>query len=658
MLKNKGNYFILETERTSLLLRAAEDAEVLYYGEKLSDYTGADRLRPSSVFSQWGGGDDREPSLLVRYADGSAESDFRFKSARIAKRVLPETLPFTYGEEKCVRLEYADATAKLKYVLQYTAHPDGDGISVSALLTNVGKKSVVIERMSSLQLELSGGGFTAAVFGGARAAERRTLGAGAFENASFGGASNVRQNPFITLSRKGECYAVQLLYSGGHREYAREDGDKTRLLAGINPFCFSWELKAGETFFAPEAVICFGTDEDEALLRMRRLLYRHVVREKLREKERPVAYFSDAGAASRESVLKNAQRAAEAGAELFVLGADGARGEIAEGDNAGGTESLADEVRALGLAFGLCLEPETVTEENELFCRHPEYCLKIPRRDPKKVDGRRILNLADLQVQGYVFRAVSRAIAQTKAAYVQWHCPRGLSDCYDKSTRGEEFYHRYTLGLYGILAKLVERYPKVQFEMSGERFDAGLLRYLSLGIGDVSAIPSVLALYPLCGVSLLCRFGQPNGFYGAFSGNLTEMAEAEFFRLKHCVGVFKRYRKVLQSGTLYPLASLSGAACGWLAASQNGTLAVAVLFPSDGVRAVGRPFDAKAYYRIGKIEEDGTLCPLSVLSGDLLNKAEIGLTPLGNGVEKSASRLFVFEKIAKKALAAELDVNV
>ena len=196
MLKNKGNFFVLETAHTSMLIRAGETrAEYLYYGDKIGDFTGTELLEAEeetcglSLFSPWGGTDFREPSILVRSAEGGAACDFRLKSARIAKRECAEELPCSYGEEKCVRLEYFDGVQKLKLILQLTAYADCDAVCVNASLVNAGKKPVYLERFASVQAEVWGKDFSLITYDGGWASERQRhahkLDLGKCENASF-----------------------------------------------------------------------------------------------------------------------------------------------------------------------------------------------------------------------------------------------------------------------------------------------------------------------------------------------------------------------------------------------------------------------------------------------------------------------------------------
>lgn len=709
MLKNKGNFFILETEHTSLLLQTEGTAGYLYYGERLSDYTGAEGLlaqtgAPLSLFSQWGKTDFREPSLLIRHADGSVVSDFRLRSAKIAKRVLPEGLPASYGEEKCLRLEFIDAAARLKYVLQYVVYADSDTVAVSSFLTNVGKKTVQIERISSLQLELRGC-FSFTSFDGAWGCERhrhsRALNGGVCENASFGGSSSHFRNPFVMLSNAGGCYGFNLVYSGNHREIAEEDDwGRTRLITGINPFDFSWELGEGETFFAPEAVMCYGKTEEETGARMRRFVSRHIVREKWREKERPVlvnnwegTYFSF----TREKILAIAQRAAQAGAELFVLddGWFGRRDDDCSSlgdwtdysEKTGGLETLADEIRAMGLSFGIWVEPEMISENSELYRKHPEYCMRVPKREPTRMRNQLMLNLADPQVQGFVFRAVSRVITQTKASYVKWDYNRYMTDCFDKGTRGGEYLHRYMLGLYSVLGKLIERYPKVLFEgcaSGGGRFDLGMLRYtpqiwtsdntdarerIAIQAGTAAGYPqSSMGAHVTASPneqtgnrnSLYTRFCIACGGVLGYESDLSRATEEELREIAAQIAFYKEYRRVLQFGTYHALGE-SGRWAGFLTAEGGRAVAVVAAFEKrtyqKSLRVSFAGLDARAIYRVSIVQRDCTLREICVASGDLLNKGSVCVDDMFD-TERECNpvytRMFVLEKITKKALDREL----
>ena len=432
MIEQQGNLFLLSTAHTSLLLRAdARAPRLLYLGKKLAggwenasllapEYDGSGNEKPCSFFSAWGGTDVREPSRLLRAEDGSASADFSLRSAEIAPRTPLEGLPSSYGEETCLRLTYEEKRLGVLLALEFTAYEDSDAFTSVCSLKNEGKSTVTIERFASLQLEFWGKDYSFTTFDGDWGCERqkhtRPLNGGKCENASFTGASSPFRAPYTLLTRPGAAVGVNLVYSGNHRTVAESDDmGRTRLITGINPFSFSWKLRGGETFFAPEAVFAFGHSEREVGFYMRAFVQEHIIRGVWKKKPRPVlvnnwegTYFSF----TRERILNIAKAAKEAGAELFVLddGWFGSRDDdtTSLGDwtdheeKTGGIASLAEEVRSLGLDFGIWMEPEMVSEQSELYKAHPEWAMKIPGREPVRMRHQLVLDLTLPAVQDYL----------------------------------------------------------------------------------------------------------------------------------------------------------------------------------------------------------------------------------------------------------------
>lgn len=704
MLKNKGNYFILSADGSTLLLKAeGERAELVYFGEKLSSLAGADLLAAAGepglgLFSQWGKTDFREPSLLIRHADGSASSDFRLRSARIARRVLPEGLPASYGEDRCVRLEFFDPAARLALILQYAAY--AEGFSVSAYLENNSAETVTIERFASLQLELFGTDFSFTTFDGAWGSERqrhtRPLVLGKCENASYAGSSSHFHNPLTLLSRTGEAYCVNLVYSGNHRTAAEADcNGRTRLIAGINPFSFSWKLSPGGKFFAPEGIVTFGAGEADACRNMRNLIAEHIVPKAWKMRERPVlvnhwegTYFSF----TREKILSIARAAAEVGAELFVLddGWFGRRDDDTSSlgdwtdyaEKTGGIASLAEEIRGMGLKFGIWMEPEMISPDSELFRAHPEYCMRIPGREPVPMRNQLMLDLTDRKVREFIVGAVSRVIEETGAEYVKWDYNRYMTDCFGPSVRGGEYFHRYILGLYEILSALTEKFPDVLFEgcaSGGGRFDPGMLCFMpqiwtsdNTDARERVAIQSGTACgYPQSTMgahvsaspneqtgnrnSLETRFHVACGGVLGYELDLSACTPEEREEIRAQIAFYKRYRSVLQFGEYFPLKDSAGKWAGYLSVSKDRSAAVAVVAVFEkrtseaGLRAGFAGLDERALYRVtirrGAKEEE-----LGTASGELLVKGRFPLCRIFAETDERENsnplytRMYLFER--------------
>ena len=144
----------------------------------------------------------------------------------------------------------------------------------------------------SLQLDLTGD-YSVVTFDGGWARERqrheRDAGCGIFINDSKSGYSSHAHNPFIEVKNEYGVYGFNLVYSGNHKETVERGTDgRTRVLVGINDYMFDWALPVGESFYAPEAVMCWAPDEDALSLRMPAFVGEHIVRGKWKRRERPV----------------------------------------------------------------------------------------------------------------------------------------------------------------------------------------------------------------------------------------------------------------------------------------------------------------------------------------------------------------------------------
>lgn len=111
-----------------------------------------------------------------------------------------------------------------------------------------------------------------------------------------GTCSGAEQNPFLALKRphttenQGEVYGFSLVYSGNHLGQVEVSTfDMTRVMMGINPEDFSWELTQGESFQTPEVVMVYS---DQGLNKMSQT-YHRIYRKRLmhgtwRDQARPI----------------------------------------------------------------------------------------------------------------------------------------------------------------------------------------------------------------------------------------------------------------------------------------------------------------------------------------------------------------------------------
>ena len=191
-----------------------------------------------------------------------------------------------------------------------------------------------LERAMSLCMDLPDSDYEWLQLSGAWARERhvitRKLAMGIQSVGSLRGNSSHQHNPFLVLKRptateqQGEVIGFSLIYSGNFLMQAEVDAHEvTRVLAGVHPDTFSWNLQPSESFQTPEVVMVYT---DQGLNHMsqtfHKLYQKRLARGYWRDRVRPIlinnweaTYFDF----TEEQLIQIAKKAKECGVELFVL---------------------------------------------------------------------------------------------------------------------------------------------------------------------------------------------------------------------------------------------------------------------------------------------------------------------------------------------------
>lgn len=640
MIRQQQNVFILDTKNTTYCFHVLPSGhlEHLYYGAKI-DLTeeAVEALKEKNPFisgnlnsysdeyhnpglenvclemSSYGKGDIREPFVEIIHGDGSYTSDFLYDSAVIEKGKKPlATLPSSYAEDikqvMHLKVLLMDAGYEQELELNYWVYEDCDVITRNAVLYNRSKETVQLKRLMSMQLDFDESDYQFTNFTGAWAREMNRndhpLWQGKVVNSSIAGVSSSRQNPFVMLERvdttetAGDCYGFNLVYSGNHYEAAEVSCmGKLRLVSGINPEDFLFEIKPGTSFEAPEAVMTYSDAGYNGMSQqMHAFVREHIVRGVWKKKERPVlinsweaAYFKfDEG-----KLMKMAKTAAKAGIELFVMD-DGWFGErnddtsslgdwtVNQSKLPHGIKGLADKIHLLGMQFGIWVEPEMVNENSNLYREHPDWAVRILGKPHSTGRNQMILDLTRQEVREYVIQSMTDVFSAGKIDYVKWDMNRIFSDAYSQGLGKNqmEFYHRYTLGLYEVMKVLTESFPEILFEgcaSGGNRFDLGILCYMPQiwASDDTDAIcrekiqTGYSYGYPMSVVSahvsdcpnhqtlrttpLETRFNVASFGILGYECSINELSEDELKAVTEQIALYKKYRKTLQFGQYYRL---------------------------------------------------------------------------------------------------------
>lgn len=458
-------------------------------------------------------GDFRSPVLDLVNADGSFGCDLRYQGYEICDgKYNLKGLPAVYAAEEEAQtliIYMKDQVTGLQVELLYGVLPEYDVITRSAKVINTEEDKIRLTKAQAACIDFVHGEFDIISFYGRHAMERnmqRTpAGHGAFVIGSRRGTSSHQYNPMMILAEKettedaGTCYGMSFVYSGGFKaEVEKDQFGQTRMQMGLQEEQFSYPLEKGEEFVIPEVMLtCSSQGLGKLSQNLQRCIRKNLCRGKYKEKVRPIlinsweaCYFDFTG----EDIYHLAEQAKDLGIDMVVLddGWFGSRNDdnsglgdwkVNEEKLQGSLGDLISRINALGVKFGLWFEPEMVNEDSDFYREHPDWAIQIPGRKPVKGRNQLILDFSRKEVVDAVYEQMCQVLDQGNIEYVKWDMNRHISDVYSavlpKERQGEAS-HRYMLGLYDLLERLVSRYPDLLLEGcsgGGGRFDLGMLYY-------------------------------------------------------------------------------------------------------------------------------------------------------------------------------------
>ena len=568
------------------------------------------------AWSGSGRGDYRETPL-----DIGVSTDFRYESHRILEEpvFMESGLPQAIGKRET--LEIAMTQKGLKLLLYFGIF--GGVLTRRTVLVNTSEETCSIHKCMSFLMDIPGE-MNMTTFDGGWIAEMRKHTAPVSENRvvneSTTGFSSHRHNPGFLLSEpdatedSGWVYGFNLIYSGNHYASAQRSLQGfTRVMQGISPDNFNWELLPGEHFETPEAVMAVSNQGFGGVSRkMHPFVLEHIIPAYWQYRERPVLYNDWEGCMfdfNQRKLLNLAKQAKELGCELFVLD-DGWFGKR-DSDTAGlgdynvnkkklpqGIKGLSERINHMGLEFGLWFEPEAVNPDSDLYRAHPDWALTDGFVN---LTGRNelLLDLTKAEVRDYIVESVSKVLDNANISYVKWDMNRHSIALGEKA-------HRYILGLYNVLDRIFASRPHILLETcssGGNRFDLGMLCYgpqiwCSDNTDPISRLEiqeNLSYLYPqstfgahvsaaphaqTLRTTPLTTRGNVS-FFGClgYELDLDHLLPVEQKEIKEQITLYKKYRTVFQFGVFSRLKN------GWQV--QKGKTAIAGVFRKLGNAAPG-----------------------------------------------------------------------
>jgi alpha-galactosidase len=616
----QGRCWILQMDASTYCLGLSEDASSLrhiYWGPRIAPATASEMAhaprplkRPFDMsawtlreeYTPWGGMRFSEPSLKVEYSDGT----------RVIEWVFEEDAIDQPGESQTLSLRFRDRAYPLAVTLYYRIYDGHDVIERWVRLENTGGGPVTIEQALSADWQLPHHERYRLTYLQGRALKETqvtesVLGPGKVVLESRRGITSHQLNPWVALDpdarateESGEVWSAALAWSGTWKIVVETTAyGEVHCAGGVNDFDFRYRLDEGARLDLPAFVGLYSNEGFGGVSRRWHAYERERVLPEAPAAVRPVLYNSweaTAFAVNERNQMELAEQAAELGAEVFVLD-DGWFG-TRDNDEAGlgdwtvnpekfphGLSPLIARVNALGMRFGLWIEPEMVNPDSELYRAHPDWVYHFRNRSRTEGRNQLVLNLAREDVREWMCATLDRLLSEQHIEFVKWDMNRYFSEPgwpEEVGRNPERIWLEHVRNLYRIIDELRRRHAHVAFEScaaGGGRVDLGILSRVEqvwpsdntdafdrLRIQEgfsYAYMPRVMMCWVTDCPNFLTRRTVPlrYRFHVAMAGSLgiggdvARWSAQELEEARDFIASYKRVRSTIQNGLLYRLLS-------------------------------------------------------------------------------------------------------
>ncbi|HEX9600189.1 MAG TPA: alpha-galactosidase [Mariniflexile sp.] len=491
----------------------------VYFGKKLdnkSDYQQIDKQYyfPSSnagmynaAYTPSGTWNLSEPALQVKHFDGNLSTELHF--VNVATQIE--------NEATITKIELTDPVYKLTVVLNYKVWSNLNVVEQWTDITNNENDIIELGKYASANLYFSNKDFYLTHFQGEylkemQPTEEKLMQGIKTIESKLGTRAMLLGTPNFMVSFEnpqnednGLVLLGQLAWSGNYKiDFEIDSYKNLRLIAGINPYESNYSLKKEETFKTPSLIYSIsnkGTGLASRQLQSWARKHRVLDGEgdRLTLLNNWEATYFDFNESKLSKLFKDTK---DLGLDLFLLD-DGWFGNKypRNNDDAGlgdwqenrkklpnGLGYLVKEAKKNKVKFGIWIEPEMVNPESELFKNHPEWVIKQPERPAKLYRNQMVLDLTNPEVQNFVFNIVDTLFVQNpEIAFIKWDCNAVIYNAYSDYQQQNgipqtHLYVDYVLGLYKVLERIREKYPKVPMMLcsgGGGRADYEFLKYFT-----------------------------------------------------------------------------------------------------------------------------------------------------------------------------------
>lgn len=490
----------LESPATDVIIRCQPYAEILYWGPHLHSFNAEDiqtlnravphgRLDvdvPLTLAAELGHGLFGSPSV-EGHRDGKDWSPV-FVTTQIEHKNNQLTI---IGE---------DDIAGLRLTSELNLDSASGVLSLRNSLTNLGCENYWLDRLA-LTLPVNETADEVMAFHGRWVKEfqphRVTLQHGSYQQENRRGRSSHEYFPGMVLGchgyseQQGKVWGIHLGWSGNHRLRADVKTDGRRLLQAEALYLpGEVSLAEGESQSTPWL---YASHSNHGLNGMSQQLHRFVRQHIVhfpQPKARPVhlntwegIYFDH----NPQYIMSMARQAADLGVERFIIDDGWFQGRnhdraalgdwyLDEKKYPNGLQPVIQQVKDLGMEFGIWVEPEMVNPNSDLYRAHPDWLLALPGYQQPTGRWQYVLDLQNPAVFDYLLARMDWLLGEHDIDYVKWDMNREIVQPGHQGRAGSTGQAE---ALYRLLDTLQLHHPHVEFEScasGGGRIDYEILK--------------------------------------------------------------------------------------------------------------------------------------------------------------------------------------
>ena len=403
-----------------------------------------------------------------------------------------------------LRLHLSDTTAALDLCITLSLDALNDVLTLQSTLTNLGNSRLEVQWLAAGTLPLPGRCDTVRSFAGQHMhefmAQTDALSRSLWRRENRRGRTSQDCFPGAVVTTPGATGDAGLVF-GAHLAWS---GNSQQSIEWLHDAQFQWQfgewLAPGELRLAPGATLaspaliasCSSHGLDGLAANFHAALRARMAWPGGAMRPRPVhlntweGFYFDLEPAK---VMALADAAAALGVERFVVDDGWFQGR--HHDRAGlgdwwpdaskfpqGLGPLVAHVHALGMEFGLWVEPEMINPDSDLYRAHPDWALQLVGRPLLTARNQLVLDISRPEAADHLFDKISALLGAHAISYLKWDHNRDLTTA--GLADGGAGYHAQVQAVYALLTRLRAAHPAVEIEScsgGGGRIDFGVLAH-------------------------------------------------------------------------------------------------------------------------------------------------------------------------------------